>query len=159
MRKTLQITPIPENGDLFAALKRAGIDIDLIKKDKISIDTKDHLLVERILGIHGFKAQDQKPLLGAIEKLNEKYSKLFEVSLSRDAILRNSLGRTVSARQMAATLNKLFNARFGLGDTTPYVRSFNQALASATDEKGAENVWKRLYMELSHANKRTLPDD
>lgn len=84
--------------------------------------------------------------------------KLFEVSLSRDVLLRNSLGRTVSAKQMAATLNKLFGSEFGIGDTTPYVRSFNQALVSADDEKTAELVWKRLFQELSHANKRTGPD-
>lgn len=85
--------------------------------------------------------------------------KLYEVSISRDVLLRNSLGRTVSAKQMAATLNKLFGSDFEMADTGPYVRSFNQALMSANDEKSAENTWKRLYMELSHANKRTLPDD
>lgn len=85
--------------------------------------------------------------------------KLFEVSMSRDALLRNSLGRTVTAKGMAAMLNKLFGANFEMADTTPYVRVFNQALASATDEKSAERVWKRLYQELSHANKRVLPND
>ena len=73
MRKSLQITPIPENVDLFKALKRAGIDIDHVKKDTINIDVKDQVLVEKILGIHGFAVKEQKPLLGALEKLNEKY--------------------------------------------------------------------------------------
>ena len=85
--------------------------------------------------------------------------KLFEISVPRDVLLRNTLGRTVSAKQMAAVLNKLFGADFGINDTTPYVRSFNQALSSATDEKSAENTWKRLYSELSHANKRTPPTE
>ena len=84
--------------------------------------------------------------------------KLFEVSLTKGILIRNSLGRTVSAKQMAATLNNLFGSKFGIGDTTPYVRSFNQALVSADNEKDAEIVWNRLFQELSHANKRKLPD-
>lgn len=85
--------------------------------------------------------------------------KLFEVQMSKDILLRNSIGRTVSAKGMASIMNKLYGTNFDMTDTTPYVRAFNNSLSGARDEKTAELAWKRLYQELSHPNKRPPPDE
>ena len=85
--------------------------------------------------------------------------KLFEVTMSREAILRSSIGQVVSAKGMVHVLHKLFGSKFKLQDVTPYVRAFNQAFKSATTADEAEQVWNKLNSELSHARKRQLPDE
>ena len=85
--------------------------------------------------------------------------KLFEVMMSREAILRSTVGQMVSAKGMVHVLHKLFGSEFKLQDVAPYVRAFNQAAKSATNAEEADQVWNKLNSELSHARKRQLPDE
>ena len=83
--------------------------------------------------------------------------KLLQEMVSKNVVLRSTLGKTVSAKGMVHILAKLFGTDFKLQDVTPYVRAVNQALQSATSSEQAEQVWHRLHSELVHANKRSLP--
>ncbi len=87
--------------------------------------------------------------------------RLNEVAVSTDTLIRNTIGKMLTARVMVSVLNRIYKANFKLDDTTPYVRAFNQAMESVDPRDGlkqAKQIWHKLYLELSHANKRTLPD-
>ncbi len=91
--------------------------------------------------------------------------KLFEIQeLSDDSMIRNTLGRTMSAEGMIIVLKRIFGHDFTLQDVTPYLRSFNQALKSINPEdenvvQSTKHLWERLAAELSHPKKRSLPLD
>jgi len=88
--------------------------------------------------------------------------KLNEVTVGTDVLIRNTIGKMLTARAMVSVLNKIYRTNFKLDHTTPYVRAFNQAMRSVDPQNGldqAKQIWHKLYLELSHANKRTLPDD
>lgn len=85
--------------------------------------------------------------------------KLNEVTVGTDVLIRNTIGKMLTARAMVSVLNKIYRTNFKLDHTTPYVRAFNQAMESVNDLDQAKQIWHKLYLELSHANKRTLPDD
>lgn len=89
--------------------------------------------------------------------------KLFEVSqMSPESIIRNSLGRTLSARGIAIVLSRAFGQDFSIMDVTPYTRSINQALKNVNPYDrdaldNAKDVWLRAAAEIAHPKKRTLP--
>ena len=85
--------------------------------------------------------------------------KLLREMVTKGVLLRNTLGKTVSATGMVTVLNKLFDSNFTIQDVVPYVRSLNQALKSAQTEEQAEQVWHRLHSELVHRNKRAIPSE
>ncbi len=88
--------------------------------------------------------------------------RLNEVTVSTDVLIRNTIGKMLTAKVMVSVLNRIYKANFELNDTTPYVRAFNQAMESVDprDELNqAKQLWHKLYQELSHANKRTPPSE
>lgn len=86
--------------------------------------------------------------------------KLFEVTkLGPDTIIRNSIGRVLSAKSISSVLNSVFGQQFSLEDVAPYVRSFNEAMQDVDPSnpnavKVAQHLWSRLASELSHPKKR-----
>ena len=85
--------------------------------------------------------------------------KLNEVTVSTDTLIRNSIGRLLTSKAMVSVLNKVYKTNLSELDTAPYVRSFNQAMESVTSLDQAKQIWHKLFQELSHANKRTLPNE
>lgn len=89
--------------------------------------------------------------------------KLNEVTeVSTDTLIRNTIGKMLTAKVMVSVLNRIYKANFKMGHTTPYVRAFNQAMESVDPVNGldqAKQIWHKLYLELSHTNKRTPPDE
>ena len=84
--------------------------------------------------------------------------------LNVDQLIRNAIGKNSSAKSILAVLNRGFNSNFTIRDVAPYVKSFNQAMKSIdptgkNQEKQAKQMFNRLFQELSHANKRTVPDE
>ena len=91
--------------------------------------------------------------------------KLFEITeLDSDDIIRNSLNHTLSAKSIATVLNKVFSGNFSQEDVLPYVRTVNQALRNinpvASDAiNQAEQLWTRIFQDLTHKKQRALPID
>jgi len=89
--------------------------------------------------------------------------KLNEVTeVSTDTLIRNSIGRLLTSKAMVSILNRIYKTTFEQSHTTPYVRAFNQAMKSVDPLNGldqAKQLWHKLYLELSHTNKRTPPDE
>jgi hypothetical protein len=84
--------------------------------------------------------------------------------LNVDQLIRNAVGRNSSAESILTVLNRGFNSNFTVRDVNPYVKSFNQAMksidpAGKNQEKQAKQLFARLFQELSHTNKRTIPDE
>ena len=87
--------------------------------------------------------------------------KLFEIA--EETILRNTIGRVISPKMMVKVLDRIFGHRFTIADVTPFVRPFNIAMQdldtyAQNAEIAAKEAWSRLDAELSHRNKRSLPD-
>ncbi len=90
--------------------------------------------------------------------------KLFEVTMSDDTMIRNTIGRTMSAEGLVIMLGRLFDLNFSLEVVTPYLRSFNEALqgidrSSETAVQDAKSLWNRFASELTHPKKRQIPLD
>lgn len=87
--------------------------------------------------------------------------KLFEISSG--TIIRNSIGRTITAKHMISVLSNVFGHEFSVEDVVRFVRPFNVAMKDLNPyDRDAENaakiMWSRLDAELSHRNKRQTPD-
>lgn len=87
--------------------------------------------------------------------------KLFEISDS--SIIRNSIGKTITSKQMIIVLSRIFGHEYTTEDVVRFVRPFNVAMNDLDpyDEdavNSAKIMWSRLDAELSHQNKRSQPD-
>lgn len=87
--------------------------------------------------------------------------KLFEVRSGTK--IRNSIGQVITPKMMITVLSGVFGHDFSLEEVTPFVRTFNIAMQDLNPyDRDAENaakiMWSRLDAELSHRNKRSLPD-
>jgi glycine cleavage system aminomethyltransferase T len=112
MRKVLHITPNPKDNDLFRALERAGVDLKRVKYNKIDINTKDEVLVEKVLRIHGYETEEPRALDGAIGLLSEKYLGEFvdesrleaqkEAKATRRRLMKFINNKTHKARRLRA---------------------------------------------------------
>ncbi len=85
------------------------------------------------------------------------------VEVTQGTLIRNSIGRVVTPKMMINVLDRVFGHNFSMEEVTPFVRPFNTAMQDLNPydnnaETAARIMWSRLDAELSHRNKRSLPD-